>query len=85
FVLAHASVEGFDAQGTRRILEKAFFAEPLPINGHFLRAIQTTTAAPLCEAAMMLLTDKHKGVILQSQIEPEEFLKGKFVSRIFNN
>jgi saccharopine dehydrogenase-like NADP-dependent oxidoreductase len=76
FVLAHASVEGFDD-------EKAFFVEPLEINGHFLRAIQTTTAVPLLESAVMLLTGKYKGVVLQSQINPQEFLSGNFVSKIY--
>ncbi len=83
FVLAHAAVEGFDGRGTRRMSEKAFFVEPIKINGNHLRAIQTTTAAPLCEAAMMLLSDKYKGVVLQSQINPQEFLKGVFISKIF--
>jgi saccharopine dehydrogenase-like NADP-dependent oxidoreductase len=83
FVLAHASVDGFDERGTRRMLEKAFFVEPLEINGHALRAIQTTTAAPLCEAAMMLLSNKYKGVLLQSQIDAQEFLNGNFVSKIY--
>ncbi len=83
FVLAHASVEGFDEPGTRRILEKAFFVKPIKLNGNHLRAIQTTTAAPLCEAAMMLLSNKYKGVVLQSQINPQEFLNGNFVSKIY--
>ncbi len=83
FVLVHASVDGFDKQGIRRMLEKAYFVEPLEINGHFLRAIQTTTAAPLCESAIMLLSGNYKGVVLQSQIQTEEFLNGNFVSRIF--
>ena len=83
FVLAHASVDGFDSNGTRRMLEKAYFVEPLEINGHALRAIQTATAAPLCQAAAMLLSNKYKGVILQSQINPQEFLDGNFVSKIY--
>lgn len=83
FVLVHASVDGFDALGTRRMIEKAFFVEPLEINNQRLRAIQTTTAAPLIEAAMMLLSNEYKGVMLQSQIEPEKFLRGSFVSRIY--
>jgi saccharopine dehydrogenase-like NADP-dependent oxidoreductase len=83
FVLVHASVDGFDSKGTRRMLEKAFFVEPTLINGNHLRAIQTTTAAPLCEAAMMLLTNKYKGVVLQSRIEPHEFLNGNFVGKIY--
>jgi saccharopine dehydrogenase-like NADP-dependent oxidoreductase len=83
FVLVHASVEGFDKQNVRRLLEKAFFVEPLEINGHFLRAIQTTTAAPLLESAMMLLSGRYRGVVLQSQINPQEFLSGSFVSKIY--
>ena len=85
FVLVHVSVDGFDARGTRRMIEKAFFVEPLEIDGKRLRAIQTTTAAPLCEAAAMLLTNDYKGVILQSQIEPQKFLSGNFVSRIYKD
>jgi saccharopine dehydrogenase-like NADP-dependent oxidoreductase len=83
FVLAQASVDGFDKNGRRRMLEKAYYAEPLEINGKSLRAIQTTTAAPLCESAMMLLSGKYKGVVLQSQINPKEFLNGRFVSKIY--
>ncbi len=83
FVLVHAFVDGLDAKGTRRMLEKAFFVEPLEINGHKLRAIQATTAAPLAESAALLLSDKYKGVILQSEIEPEEFLSGNFIKRVF--
>ncbi len=83
FVLVYASVEGFDEKGTRRMIEKAFFVEPLEINGHTLRAIQTTTAAPLIEAAMMLLSNDFKGVVLQSQIEPNEFLNGNFMKKIY--
>ncbi len=65
------------------MLEKAYFVKPLEINGHSLRAIQTTTAAPLCQSAMMLLTGSLKGVVLQSQIEPKAFLAGNFVSRVY--
>jgi len=82
-VLVHASVDGFDAKGRRRMVEKAYFVEPLEINGKSLRAIQTTTAAPLCESAMMLLNGNLKGVILQSQIAPQEFMKGNFVGKIY--
>ncbi len=85
FVLVHASVEGFDDKNVRRLSEKAFFVEPLEINGHKLRAIQTTTAVPLIESAMMLLSGDIKGVVLQSQIDPEEFLSGNFVSKIYKS
>ncbi len=82
-VLVHASVDGFAADGRRRMLEKAFYAHPLEIDGKSLRAIQTTTAAPLCESASMLLSGKYKGVVLQSQLNPEKFMNGNFVSRIY--
>ena len=82
-VLAHASVEGFDSDGRRRLIEKAFYVEPLEIGGKRLRAIQTTTAAPLLESAMMLLTGNYKGVILQSELDPADFLNGVFVKSIF--
>ncbi|HVE59140.1 MAG TPA: saccharopine dehydrogenase C-terminal domain-containing protein [Pyrinomonadaceae bacterium] len=82
-VLVHASVDGFAANGRRRMIEKAFYVEPLEIAGKSLRAIQTTTAAPLCESAMMLLSGNYKGVVLQSQLNPEEFMNGTFVSRIY--
>lgn len=82
-VLVHASVDGFDSRGRRRMLEKAYFVEPLEINGRHLRAIQTTTAAPLCESAMMLLGGNYRGVVLQSQIDPASFMSGKFVSTVY--
>lgn len=82
-VLVHASVDGFDSRGRRRMLEKSYYVKPLEINGKSLRAIQTTTAAPLCESAVMLLSGKHKGVVLQSKIDPATFLGGRFVSRIY--
>ncbi len=85
FVIVHSSVEGFDLQGRRRMVEKAFHVNPLEINGQHLRAIQTTTAAPLIECADMLATNKYKGVVLQSQINPKDFLSGNFVSRVYKS
>ena len=82
-VVVHASVDGFDASGRRRMLENAYHVKPIVINGNHLRAIQTTTAAPLCESAMMLLTGKYKGTVLQSELDPQEFLSGNFVSRVY--
>jgi saccharopine dehydrogenase-like NADP-dependent oxidoreductase len=85
FVLVHVSVEGFDDIGVRRMLEKSFNVEPLAINGHKLRAIQTTTAVPLLESAMMLMNGNYKGVILQSQLNPTEFMNGRFVKEIYKD
>jgi saccharopine dehydrogenase-like NADP-dependent oxidoreductase len=85
FVIVHSSVDGFDAQGRRRMVEKAFYIKPLEINGHFLRAIQTTTAVPLIQCADMLASNKYKGVIMQTDIDPKAFLNGNFVSRVYKN
>lgn len=84
-VLVHSSVDGFASDGRRRMVEKAFYAEPLEIDGKSLRAIQTTTAAPLCESATMLLSGKYKGVVLQSELNPEKFMSGNFVSRVYRD
>jgi saccharopine dehydrogenase-like NADP-dependent oxidoreductase len=67
------------------MIEKAYFVEPLALNGKTLRAIQTTTAAPLCQSATMLLEGNLKGVILQSQIDPDKFMSGNFVSRVYES
>ena len=83
FVVVHVSVDGFDQNGVRRLVEKACFVDPMTMNGHHLRAIQTTTAGPLCESAMLLLTNDYKGVVLQSQIDHKRFLEGQFVRNIY--
>jgi saccharopine dehydrogenase-like NADP-dependent oxidoreductase len=82
-VVLYASVEGKDKQGVLRRREISKKILPQKVGEHVLRAIQTTTAAPLCQAAQMLLESDLKGVILQSQLDPEEFLNGQFVRSIY--
>ncbi|MFK8102936.1 MAG: saccharopine dehydrogenase family protein [Saprospiraceae bacterium] len=82
-VIIYASVQGKDQNGVLRAKEKTYRIEPKVIGGKKLRAIQTTTAAPLAESARLLLTGKWKGVVFQSQIDPESFMKGPFVSSIY--
>jgi saccharopine dehydrogenase-like NADP-dependent oxidoreductase len=82
-VVVHASAEGMDTAGELRMIEKAYYVEPVDVAGQKLRAIQSATAAPLCEAAMMLFTGDHRGVVLQSAVPPEPFLEGEYVSRVF--
>lgn len=48
-----------------------------------LRAIQTTTAGPLCQVGLMLLEGNYKGPVYQSQIDPDSFLSGEIVSKIY--
>ncbi len=82
-VVVYASVEGKDINGRLRRKEKSYKITPSYVGNQRLRAIQTTTAAPLCEVAYMLLTHQWKGTILQSQLSTIDFLNGPFVSMIY--
>jgi saccharopine dehydrogenase-like NADP-dependent oxidoreductase len=82
-VAVYAAVEGKDARGTLHRLETSRLIRPCQVGGHRLRAIQTTTSAGLAESARLLLGTRPKGVLLQSRLDPEQFLKGPFVSAIY--
>ncbi len=84
-IVIYASVEGFDHRGILRIKEKSFIIPPRMVGSHQLKGIQITTAAPMLECARMLLSGKYKGVVLQSAIDPEEFMKGAFIQHAFFN
>lgn len=82
-VIVYASVTGKDSQGKLHSNEKSYRIKPSKVGHKKLRAIQTTTAAPLCEVAYMMLTNNWKGTILQSELETEAFLNGPFVKAIY--
>ena len=82
-VVVYASVEGKDINGRLRRKEKSYKIFPSMVGKKRLRAIQTSTAAPLCEVAYMLLTHQWKGTILQSQLSTRDFLNGPFVTAIY--
>ncbi len=82
-VVIYASVEGKDQQNRLRRKERSYKIFPGLVGNRRLRAIQLTTAAPLCEVAHMLLKNKWKGTILQSQLQTLEFLNGPFVSAVY--
>lgn len=84
-IVLYAAVEGKDADGFLRRREIAKRIVPQKVGRHELRAIQTTTAAPLVQSAQLLLENQLKGVILQSQIDPVAFLKGNYVTRVYGN
>jgi len=83
-IVLYVGITGKDASGSIRIKERSLRIEPSYVGSHKLKAIQTTTAAPMLEAARMLLTGKYKGPIMQSQIDTQEFLSGTFVQMVFN-
>ena len=82
-IVLYAAVEGKDIGGVLRRREIAKTIFPQKIGNHYLRAIQTTTAAPLAQAAQLLLEGSLKGPILQSQIDSAAFLNGHFVTKVY--
>ena len=82
-IVLYAAVEGRDASGVlrRREVSKQIF--PQLVGRHMLRAIQVTTAAPMIQCAQLVLESNLKGVILQSQIDPDAFLEGSFVKSVY--
>jgi len=82
-VVVFATVIGKDNKGVLRAKEKSYAIRPAKVGTKTLRAIQTTTASALCEAAQMLLTGKYKGPIFQSEIDQDDFLNGPFVSSFY--
>ena len=82
-IILYAALEGKDTDGVLRRREIAKCILPQKVGKHQLRAIQTTTAAPLAQAAQLLLENTHKGVILQSQIDPITFLNGNYIVRVY--
>ncbi|MGK0315716.1 MAG: saccharopine dehydrogenase-like NADP-dependent oxidoreductase [Saprospiraceae bacterium] len=84
-VVVYASVQGKDSNGRLRKIEKAYEVSPSKVGNKYLRAIQSTTAAPLCEIARMMMEKDWKGTILQSQIDPESFMSGPYVSAVYGS
>jgi saccharopine dehydrogenase-like NADP-dependent oxidoreductase len=82
-IILYAAVEGKDATGILRRREVAKKILPQKVGRHQLRAIQTTTATPLIQSAQLLLESNTSGVILQSQINPKEFLNGNFIVPVY--
>ncbi len=82
-IVLYVAVEGKDSDGILRRREIAKCILPQKVGKHQLRAIQTTTAAPLAQAAQLLLENPHNGTILQSQIDPVAFLNGNYIVRVY--
>ncbi len=82
-IVLYAAVTGRDSKGVLRRSEQSNTIRPQQIGKHWVRAIQATTAAPMVEAAFMLLESNTKGVVLQSMIKPRPFLNGHFVASVY--
>ncbi|MNF24834.1 Lysine 6-dehydrogenase [compost metagenome] len=82
-IILYAAVEGKDATGIlrRREIAKRIFSQK--VGKHQLRAIQTTTATPLVQAAQLLLETPQEGLLLQSQIDPIPFLNGNYILPVY--
>lgn len=82
-IVLYAAVEAKDAQEILRRRETSKRIYLKKVEKYLLRAIQTTTAAPLVQAAQLLLENKLSGVILQSQIDPAKFLNGNYIVQVY--
>lgn len=83
-VVLYTAVEGKDGNGVRRRIEESRGIRPCRVGARTLKAIQATTSAGLAESARLLLTGAHRGVCLQSQIDPARFMAGPFVSAVYH-
>lgn len=82
-IVLYAAVEGKDSEGILRRREVAKKILPQVVGKRHLRAIQTTTAVALIQSAHLLLETTPKGVVLQSQIDPDRFLNGNFIVQVY--
>lgn len=86
YIIIYVRVKGKDATGRLRSIDKVVNVYPKMIGKKPLRAIQSTTAAPMCECARMLLQGEMKpGVNLQSQIDPKKFIHGPYIKMIYGD
>ena len=82
-IVIYVAVQGKDDKGRLSRQEIAKVIHPQQVGKHMLRAIQTTTAVPLIQAMQWLLETAPKGVILQSDMDPETFLNGDYIVTIY--
>ncbi|GLR17494.1 saccharopine dehydrogenase family protein [Portibacter lacus] len=82
-IVMYSYVSGYDRDGVLRAIDRAYDIPPTVIGNQTLRAIQATTASALCEAAYYLLKNKPKGVVVQSDLDPIDFLNGPYVSGVY--
>lgn len=82
-VVIYAAVEGPDRDGRRQRLDRAYRVYPETFAGRTLKAIQSTTAAGMAECARLLLTTDIRGPLLQSQLDPEDYMHGPYVSAVY--
>lgn len=84
-VVVYAFVEGHDGAGNLHRAEALRAVGPYEVGGRYLRAIQATTAAGLAESARLLLEGRLSGVVLQSDLDPKEFLSGPYVDHVYES
>jgi saccharopine dehydrogenase-like NADP-dependent oxidoreductase len=82
-VVMYAAVEGLDEAGARRRIDRSVVVNPIETPNGPMRAIQATTAAGLVESAKVLLSGRHSGPVLQMDLDPELYLNGVFVGRVY--
>lgn len=82
-VVVYVTIKGNDSSGVLRQVDRSLKIKPTKVGNTTLRAIQATTAAAMAECARLIIGGMPSGVILQHQVDPNSFLDGPFVSRIY--
>jgi len=84
-VVAYAAVIGKDRRGILRQVDRLVEVPPRVLAGHRLTAIQATTTAGALQALDILLTDRLRGVIFQTDLPPDRYLGGRIIREVYGD
>ncbi len=82
WVVIYVSVSGPDSEGEVRALERTVEVRPAVYGSHRLSAIQATTTGGAL-AVIDILPEDARGVILQTDLPAEKYLKGRIIRKIY--
>ncbi len=83
WVVVYVAVSGDDAAGVYRMEDRYVEVHPSTRGGHRLTAIQATTTAGALQALEILLQQDLRGVVFQTDLPPEAYLRGRIVREIY--
>ena len=84
-VLIYCSVSGKGKEGITHEIIHHFEIQPVRFGQVIMTAIQRTTAAALAQTAIMLLSDRYRGLLTQSSYPLNEFLNGEIIREHYGN
>lgn len=82
-VIVYAEIQGLDNNGALRCIDELKVIKPQMVGNQMLKAIQTTTAAPLVECARRLINGEHSGTVTQSMFDARDFLSSPVITDVY--